>query len=189
MGRVIGILVGLAILVAGGIYKWDRYQKNQRIEALNDRIAVINPVIETINSAEGYASDCIGYFDELTDPAQSLTSAEAKARLFFAETCGRQARSSSEDGYDVLSRVSGADDGPAKTAYLDAAAALLSMYEAQGEDFDLAYQVVEATRDSGTPLSNARGEMAQHLNNLNADINDSLDMLRSAQADYRASDE
>ncbi|MEB8389331.1 hypothetical protein OO012_19110 [Rhodobacteraceae bacterium KMM 6894] len=182
MLRRVGLIVGLTIVVVGLIASFAGYRPGPRPEALEARIAVINPVIAAVNTAQAHATQCIAWFSELTDT--QLPPAEAQSRMARTQRCGQTARATAEAGYGTLDQVSIGPDSPTKAQFLDAAATALSIYEMQGDDFDTAQTLLGDAMTQGTPLTDMRTTVLDQLATLASDLVASHDALNQTRADY-----
>lgn len=187
MLRRVALITGLAIVLVGLIFSLAGYRPGPRPEALEARIAVINPVIAAVNTAQAHATQCIAWFAELTDT--QLTPAEIQPRMARAQPCGQTARAIAEAGYGTLDRVSIKPDSPAKAQFLDAAATALSTYEVQGDDFDTVHALLGDAITEGTPLTGMRAIVMDQLGTVSSDLVASHDAVRQTQADYHANGE
>lgn len=179
---VIAGLASLAIVLVAGIAVW-RHLGGVPGDDLTIRSAVTTPVDEAVAKAAAHSTACA---EGLSNLASADNDANASALESEMAGCGAIARDLAERGYSTLDAVAGsADTGstPGRDAYLDAAGSLLSVYEMQGDDFDMIFDMLERARSDGAPM---QGDITSILSDGLPDITAGQKELARARDSYRA---
>ena len=184
MLRRVGLILGLTIVVVGLFVSLAGYRPGPSPEGTDARIAVINSVIEAVNTSQAHASGCINGFTDLTQA--KLTPDKVQGHMIQTTHCGPTARTIAEAGYSTLEQVSRGPDGPTKAQFLDVAAVAIATYEVQGDDFDAVHALLSDAIGEGAALSGLHTIVQDHLSAVSADLSTIHDALRDAQAGYRA---
>ncbi|HEY9039292.1 MAG TPA: hypothetical protein VIN05_10175 [Roseovarius sp.] len=149
------------------------------------RTAVINPVRDAVEAAAAHSQDCGRRFDDVTR-ADASERADPDAALARIQTCGADARRLAVAGYDALDAATGPDDSPLRAEFLDSAGSLLSVYEMQGDDFDLARDLLQDARANDRPMASLATDLSYLLGNSAADIAAAEEQFARTQAAYRS---
>ncbi|MEX1236339.1 MAG: hypothetical protein WEB56_15260 [Roseovarius sp.] len=186
-GRGTILIAGLtsaAILAVSGIAVW-RHLGGTGGDTPAQRSAVIAPIAEVLDAARDHSDRCAAEFSALITAASATD--DAMARL---ESCGDTARALAERGYVSLDTVPQAGEAPDSTSprraeYLDSAGSLLSMYELQGDDFDVVYDMMARARATGATLSSLSADAGHVLNTGAPDVEAARKEATRAEAAYR----
>ena len=149
------------------------------------RAAVIGPVREAVEAAAAHSEECGRHIGDMTR-ADAPGGTGPEAALAQIQDCGRDARLLAVAGYAALDAATGPDDSPLRAQFLDSAGSLLSVYEMQGDDFDLIRDLLQDARASGTPLASLAADVSYMLSNSTADIAAAEDQFTRMQAAYRS---
>ncbi len=149
------------------------------------RATVIGPVREAVEAAATHSEACGRRIGEVTG-ADAPEGADLDASLAQIRDCGRNARRLAVAGYTALDAATGPDDSPLRAEFLDSAGSLLSVYEMQGDDFDVIQDLLQEARASGRPLASLATDVSYMLSNSAADIAAAEDQFTRMQAAYRS---
>ncbi|SEK94771.1 hypothetical protein [Roseovarius nanhaiticus] len=180
-------LASAAILAVSGVAVWHHLGGGGG-ETPTMRNAVMVPVDAAVEAAQLNASNCASRLAEVT---QLTDRAGIDAELDRLETCGSAARRLAEEGYgalDIAAGVTGAPGAapsPRRAQYLDAAGSLLSVYEIQGDDFDVAYDILDRARRTGAPLGPLASDITSILGNASSDVAAAREEAARARDAYR----
>ena len=194
-GRIAApVAAGLAtalLIAVSGVAVW-RHVNGAAGDDPATRLAVHTPVEAAIAEAEAHSALCAGELTAITRTPGPDAGATASG-MTLLETCGATARRLAEQGYGALDVAAGittveaAPDGagsPGRAAYLDASGSLLSVYELQGDDFDVIFDALHHARLAGTPLAGLSEDVARSLGNSTPDIAAAQDEQARALSAY-----
>lgn len=145
-----------------------------------ERGAVITPVRDAVAAAATNSEDCSRRIRD------ALPRSAAGALVAQIKDCGRDARRLAAAGYSALDAATGPDDSAKRAEFLDAAGALLSIYEMQGDDFDLVRELLQDAAAKGTPLASMASDISYTLGNSASDVAAAKAQLDRLQAAYRS---
>ncbi|PVA08822.1 hypothetical protein DC366_17130 [Pelagivirga sediminicola] len=145
------------------------------------RSRVIGPVREAVDAAAANAEACSR---RLGDIAQQ-SGADLAASLDETQSCGQSARRLAAEGYTALDTATGPQDSPLRAEFLDSAGALLSVYEMQGDDFDMVHDLLQNAHASGAPVAPLGSDVTYTLGNSAPDIAAAVAQLAKTQDAYR----
>ncbi|WP_113912879.1 hypothetical protein [Roseovarius dicentrarchi] len=178
MSKLIALVSSLAVAGVAIFALWN-YLGGSGGDAPAKRSAVIAPVREAVAASASHSHACAGRIAALTRGAPGAAAPDIKP-------CGTEARRLAASGYSALDAATGPDDSPAKAEFLDAAGSLLSVYEMQGDDFDLIHDLVQDAAAKGAPVAALASDIDYTLGNSAADIAAATAQLDRTQAAYRS---
>ena len=178
---IIAALASAAILLVAGVAVW-RHLGGASGDAVSDRSNVIASIGDAIEAAGTNSDRCAQGLTALAGDAAGDT---LDARMDQLETCGKAARNLAEQGYSALDAGAGLSDSPLRAAYLDAAGSLMSVYEMQGDDFDLIFDMLHSARSTEAPMAPLRSDITYILGNVTPDIAAGQQELARARDAYR----
>ncbi|WP_299350601.1 hypothetical protein [uncultured Shimia sp.] len=183
--KKIGALVAIVVFCFGLYYRYDVYQKNQRVERLNDRIAVMNFMTDLSNKASSYDQDCVNFIVKWFEETVAGNTAKANSAEFFAEGCGEQLRAvHAEAKATVNAAREKAPDSQLKEAFIQSALDYIGAYADKGRDHDDIYSMLKTAKDRGEPF----GPLADKVNELLEDdvdrVTDAYNAIEAAKTAY-----
>ena len=179
---IVAALASVALLLVSGLAVW-RHQGGAGGDPASERSAVIAKVGGAVDAAGIHAGECA---ERLADLAGGTTAgADLNARLDQVETCGKTARALADTGYTALDAGAGLSASPGRAAYLDAAGSLLSIYEMQGDDFDVIFDMLHRARKTGAPIAPLGADITYMLGNAAPDLAAGQQELDRARKAYR----
>ncbi|WP_138934213.1 hypothetical protein [Roseovarius arcticus] len=179
---IVAALASIALLLVSGLAVW-RHQGGSGGDPVSDRSAVIAKVGGAVDAAGIHAADCTERLVDLAGGA--IADADLNARLDQLETCGKTARALADAGYTALDAGAGLSASPGRAAYLDAAGSLLSIYEMQGDDFDVIFDMLHLARETGAPIAPLSADITYILGNVAPDLTAGQQELDRARKAYR----
>lgn len=180
LSKLIALLSSLAVAGVAIVALWD-YLGGSSGDAPAKRSAVIVPVRGAVDASAGHSKACTSRIAALTRGAPG-----AGALANEIKPCGAEARRLAAAGYSALDTATGPDDSPQKAEFLDAAGSLLSVYEMQGDDFDLIGGLLQDAAAKGAPASALASDIDHTLGNSAADIDTATAQIERTQAAYRS---
>jgi len=178
---VIAALVSAALLIFSGVAVW-RHMGGSSGDPVDERGAVITRVGGAVDAASTHAATCSA---GLTSLASAAIDQSTDTNMAEFESCGKTARALAEMGYTALDGGTDLSDSPLRAAYLDAAGSLLSVYEMQGDDFDVIYDLLHRARSGGASSISQTSDITYILGNVAPDIAANQQELDRARAAYR----
>lgn len=181
---IIAALASLALLLVSGIAVW-RHFSSVGGDDLATRSAVVVPVDEAITAASNHSDSCIEGLSKLVRASSSALN----VALAEFDNCGKVARQLAERGYSTLDAAAGSAEAASsagRDAYLDAAGSLFSVYEMQGDDFDMIFDMLSRANGSGTAIATLQGEITAILDTSAPDIQTGQKELARARDAYRS---
>ncbi len=166
--RLLALLSSLAVAGIVAVALWTYLGGSGGDDPVTRR-AVIAPVQEAVAAAQAHAQLCAQGFAGLTRDS-GPTGAALDARMAELQDCGQGARRLAEAGYAALDTATGPDDSPLRAEFLDSAGALLSVYELQGDDFDVIHTLLQSARAADRPLPPLADDVGNVLDNAASDI-------------------
>ncbi|MFX0544331.1 hypothetical protein ACEWPL_002160 [Roseovarius sp. S1116L3] len=177
---IVAALASAAILAVSGIAVW-RHLGGSGGDTPAQRSAVIAPVSAALTASGEHSEQCTAGIRALTE-----TSATGTAEVLDSlERCGETARLLADHGYGALDTDTTTPGSPLRAAYLDAAGALFSVYELQGDDFDVIFDMLHRARSTGAPLTGPASDAAHILGNGAPDVDAARKEAARAEAAYR----
>ncbi|MCQ0092719.1 hypothetical protein [Roseovarius sp. M141] len=149
------------------------------------RTSVISPVQDAVRAAAAHSETC-GHRLSSIARVNTAQGGDLDARLAETKDCGAIARRLAVAGYSALDIATGPDDSPLRAEFLDSAGSLLSIYEMQGDDFDLIQDLLQNARADDTPVASLASDINYTLGNSAPDIAAAEGQLARTQAAYRS---
>ncbi|MFX0541069.1 hypothetical protein ACEWPM_004960 [Roseovarius sp. S4756] len=177
---IVAALASAALLVVSGVAVW-RHLGGSSGDTLAQRSAVIAPVSAALAASGQHSDQCVTGFRALTE----ANSDDAFFALDRIENCGETSRLLADHGYGALDNNAGTPASPLRAAYLDAAGSLFSVYELQGDDFDVIFDMLHRARSTDAPLTDLASDVRHILGNGAPDIDAARQEATRAEADYR----
>ncbi|MFD0857913.1 hypothetical protein [Roseovarius aquimarinus] len=187
--RIVAGSATAVLVVVAAIAVW-RHQTGAGGDDPATRQAVMARIEGALEAAGTHSARC-------AEQLLAQTSDAPARPLDDLETCGETARLLAEEGYTALDEAAGMDarggdgegDGiigsPARAAYLDASGALFSVYEIQGDDFDVIFDTLHRARLAQTPLAQLNADVSRSLSNSAPDVAAAQSQQADARETYR----
>lgn len=177
---LVAALASAALIAVSGWALW-RHMAGDGGDTPAERTAVIGPVAALSEAAIRHSDRCTEGLLALTRAADATDAA-----IDAMETCGERARAIAEQGYAALDEAAGQSTSEARAAYLDAAGALFSVHELQGDDFDLIFDMIHNARTTGAPLNGLGADTGHIIGNAAPDVAASRNEAARAETTYRS---
>ena len=179
---IVAALASAALLLVSGLAVW-RHQGGTGGDPAGQRATVIANVGAAVDAAGIHSADCT---NRLTSVAAGTgPDADLDAQLDQLETCGKTARALADNGYTTLDVGADLSASPGRAAYLDAAGSLLSLYEMQGDDFDVIFDMLHRARETRAPIAPLSADITYILGNVAPDLAAGQQELDRARKAYR----
>lgn len=183
--------LGTALLIAVSGYALWRHTVGPVGDSPAVRSSVTEKVDKIVATTQQHADLCTEWLMKMTQ-SEKIAPESFSTQMDALETCGEAARGYAETGYQLLdqatddaARTGGNVSTPGRDAYLDAAGALLSQHELQGDDFDLVFDRLEKALRNGTSLPSLANDVASTVGNSAPDIENVRQEYDRALAAYR----
>lgn len=190
---VIAALASLALILVSGVAVW-RHLGGAGGDDPAKRSAVLTPVDAAVARAAANAETCAQGLSDVTSPDSAVDYSALDAEISRLGECGATARTLAERGYAALDAATEpvelgdapGIDSPRRDTYLDTAGSLLSVYEMQGDDFDLIFDLLQRARVNDAPIALLHSDVTSILGNGAPDISTGQKALERARDTYRA---
>jgi hypothetical protein len=182
--KIIALTSSLVVAGVAGFALWN-YLGGSGGDTPAARSAVIGPVRDAVSAAASHSATCGDYFSGMTQTAVAQ-GADLDARLAQTNECGAVARRLAVSGYSALDTATGSNDSALRVEFLDSAGSLLSLYEIQGDDFDVIQDMLLNARASGAPMTALASDVSIMLGNSVPDIAAAEGQLARTQDAYRS---
>lgn len=177
---IVAALASAALLLVSGLAVW-RHLGGTGGDPTGERSAVITKVGGAVDAAGIHSQKCTEQLAVLA--GDRIAATDLNAHLDQVETCGKTARALADAGYTALDVGAGLSASPGRAAYLDAAGSMLSVYEMQGDDFDVIFDMLHRARETGAPIAPLGSDITYILGNAAPDLaagQQELDRTRTA---------
>lgn len=190
---VIASLASLALILVSGVAVW-RHLGGAGGDDPAKRSAVLTPVDAAVARAAANAESCAQGLSDVTSADSTIDDSALDAEISRLGECGATARALAERGYAALDAATEpvelgnapGIESPRRDTYLDTAGSLLSVYEMQGDDFDLIFDLLQRARANDAPIAQLHSDVTSILGNGAPDIITGQKALDRARDTYRA---
>lgn len=190
---VIAALASLALILVSGVAVW-RHLGGAGGDDPAKRSAVLTPVDAAVARAAANAESCAQGLIDVTSADNARDESTLDAEISRLGECGATARTLAERGYAALDAATEpmelgdapVVESPRRDTYLDTAGSLLSVYEMQGDDFDLIFDLLQRARANDAPIVLLHSDITSILGNGAPDIETGQKALERARDTYRA---
>ncbi len=179
LSKLVALASSLVVAAIAVIALWN-YLGGNGGDAPATRTAVISPVQDAVAASAAHAEGCNRRITQL------VRASTPDAELAQIKDCGEDSRRLAAAGYSALDAATGPDDSPLRAEFLDAAGSLLSIYEMQGDDFDMINEVLQDAIAKGTPTASLVSDISYTLGNSAPEITAANAQLDRTQAAYRS---
>ncbi|MDO5757649.1 MAG: hypothetical protein Q4P24_09050 [Rhodobacterales bacterium] len=178
--KLVALISSLAVVAIAVFALWN-YLGGSDGDDPPTRISVIDPVADAVAAAAAHSDRCIRV---LSDGAHADTARDTD--IAATATCGSVARDLAAAGYAALDAATGPKDSARRAEFLDSAGALLSVYEMQGDDFDMAHDMLESAHENEAEPESLSTEIDEILARAATDITVAQEQLERTQAAYQS---
>ncbi len=179
LSKLVALVSSLIVAAIAMIALWN-YLGGSGGDAPATRSAVISPVQDAVAASAAHSRGCNRRITELVRASAPATE------LVQIKDCGEDARRLAAAGYSALDAATGPEDSSLRAEFLDAAGSLLSIYEMQGDDFDMINELMQNAIAKGTPIASRASDISYTLGNSAPEIAAANAQLDRTQAAYRS---